>query len=103
MGLFGSFSTGVSGLNTSEFLHTTAHNLEIETRGYVRQQVVHKDSFITQLVLTQILISSRQGVDISTVRQVRDVLDKSYRLEKEGNNFTRFSTMQCLKSKYIRN
>ncbi len=91
MGLFGSFSTGVSGLNAHQnSLHTTAHNLaNIETRGYVRQQVVHKDSFYNTIGSnSRSLFQVGRGVDISTVRQVRDVfLDKSYRLEKGRQQF----------------
>ena len=91
MGLFGSFSTGVSGLNAHQnSLHTTAHNLSnVETRGYVRQQVVHKDSFYTTIGSnSRSLFQVGKGVDISTVRQVRDVfLDKSYRLENGRQQF----------------
>lgn len=91
MGLFGSFSTGVSGLNAHHnSLNTTAHNLtNVETKGYVRQQVVHKDSFYSTIGSnSKTLFQIGKGVDIATVRQVRDVfLDKSYRLENGRQQF----------------
>ena len=53
MPLMGSLYVGASGLQTSQnALHTTAHNLSnIETTGYVRQQVLMADTavYVTSL------------------------------------------------------
>ncbi len=85
MSLMSSFYTGVSGLRSSQnSLNTTSHNLaNVETSGYVRQQVVQVDSAYVKWGMTHIsTLQTGLGVDISAVRQVRDVfLDKSYRLE----------------------
>ena len=91
MSLFGSFSTGVSGLSAHyNALNTTAHNLaNVETKGYVRQQVVNKDSIYTTIGMnSREFLQVGRGVDIATVRQVRDMfLDQSYRLEKGRQQF----------------
>ena len=46
MGLMTSFGVGVSGLNTAQSsLNATAHNItNVDTKGYVRQQVLTVDS-----------------------------------------------------------
>lgn len=85
MSLMSSFYTGVSGLNASQnSLNTTSHNLaNVETKGYVRQQVVQTDRTYLNWGMTHVsTLQTGLGADIATVRQVRDVfLDKSYRLE----------------------
>lgn len=74
---------GVSGLNVSQnALNTTAHNLaNVQTNGYVRQQVLVKDEKYNNIGMNH--ISTNQvglGASINVVKQVRDMfLDKSYR------------------------
>lgn len=91
MSLLRSFSTGVSGLNAHyNALNVTAHNLaNVETKGYVRQQVVHKDGgYNTIGQRGNSILQVGSGVDILAVRQVRDIfLDKSYRLENGRYQF----------------
>jgi flagellar hook-associated protein 1 FlgK len=86
-----SFYTGVSGLTTSQnALNTTAHNLaNINTKGYVRQQVVQADSTYFNWGVNHLTtFQTGIGVDIQTVRQVRDMfLDKSYRKEVGRQGF----------------
>lgn len=85
MSLMSSLYVGVSGLGASQnSLNTTAHNLaNTDTKGYVRQQVVQVDStYLNWGVTHNSTLQSGLGVDIATVRQVRDMfLDKSYRKE----------------------
>jgi len=85
MSLMSSLYIGVSGLGVSQnSLNTTAHNLaNVDTAGFVRQQVVQVDSTYLNWGVTHIsTLQSGLGVDIATVRQVRDMfLDKSYRQE----------------------
>ncbi len=82
---------GVSGLNVSQnALNTTAHNLaNIDTKGYVRQQILFKDTNYSSKSAGY--LSPNQvglGADIDLVRQVRDrFLDKSYRLETGRQGF----------------
>lgn len=82
---FGSLYVGVSGLRASQdALNTTAHNLSnIDTPGYVRQQVLQADK--TYTTIGKASISNMQvglGVDLTDVRQVRDIfLDQQYRKE----------------------
>lgn len=91
MSLFGSLAIGVSGLNASQnSLNTTAHNLtNVETKGYVRQQVLHKDGrYNTIGSNNSTIFQIGMGVDIAAVRQVRDeFLDKAYRLENGRQGF----------------
>jgi flagellar hook-associated protein 1 FlgK len=85
MSLMSSLYIGVSGLNVSQnALNTTAHNLaNTETIGYVRQQVVQVDNTYNKWGTTHLsTLQTGLGVDIATVKQVRDIfLDKSYRQE----------------------
>ena len=80
---FGSLYVGVSGLRTSQdALNTTAHNIaNVETEGFVRQQVIQGDKMYATIGYSA--ISAQQvglGVQISDVRQVRDMfLDQEYR------------------------
>jgi flagellar hook-associated protein 1 FlgK len=85
MSLSGSLYVGLSGLNASSAaLNTTAHNLSnLETEGYVRKQILFKDSKYLNVGQTYLsLMQTGMGVDVETVRQVRNIfLDKSYRQE----------------------
>lgn len=82
---FGSLYVGVAGLKANQdSLNTTAHNLSnIDTPGYVRQQIIQSDK--TYTTIGKASISNMQvglGVDLSDVRQVRDIfLDQQYRKE----------------------
>lgn len=80
-----SMYTGVSGLRTSQSsLNTVSHNLaNINTDGYVRQQIVGADTIYNTIGQNKIsMLQVGYGSTIQEVRQVRDVfLDKSYRLE----------------------
>ena len=85
MSLFGDLSVGTSGLKVSQHgLNVVAHNLSnVDTTGYVRQQVVLDTSVVKNIGGNR--ISTFQvglGVDSQTVRQVRDFfLDQAYRTE----------------------
>lgn len=85
MGGMGSLYIGVAGLQTSQnALNTTAHNLaNVETKGYVRQQVIQSDTIYNTLRYGA--VSNQQiglGSKVAQVAQVRDYfLDKSYREE----------------------
>ena len=90
MALFGNLAVGAAGLKVSQYgLNVVAHNLSnVDTEGYVRQQVVLDTSSVTNVGGNS--VSTFQvglGVDPQTVRQVRDdFLDKAYRTEigREG-------------------
>ena len=85
MSLFGDLSVGTSGLKAGQFgLNVVAHNLaNVDTEGYVRQQMVYDDS--NYILIGQTSVAPMQvglGVDPAEVRQVRDIfLDKAYRQE----------------------
>ncbi|NMA73297.1 MAG: flagellar hook-associated protein FlgK [Bacteroidales bacterium] len=85
MSSLSSIYLGVSGLNVSQnALNTTAHNLaNVDTKGYVRQQVVLKDFGYVRLGENHISpLQKGLGVDFQEVKQVRDFfLDKAYRQE----------------------
>lgn len=106
MSLMSSFYVGVSGLNTSQnSLNTTSHNLaNVETTGYVRQQVVQVDRTYLNWGINHIsTFQTGLGVDISAVRQVRDVfLDKSYRLEvgRQGFYEVQYEAVQEVESMF---
>lgn len=91
MSLMSSLYIGVSGLGVSQnSLNTTAHNLaNVNTPGYVRQQVVQADySYLKWGVTAVSTLQSGLGVNIETVRQVRNMfLDKSYRQELGRQGF----------------
>lgn len=102
--LMTSMSVGVSGLKVNQSaLNTTAHNLaNVDTKGYVRQQVLTRDFFYNNVGESH--ISTFQiglGTDMAAIRQVRDVfLDKSYRLEIGRQNFyhTQFEAVNEVES-----
>ncbi len=82
---FGSLYVGASGLQTQQnALNVVANNLaNVNTKGYVRQQVVFADrnysSFASASISTQ---RAGLGVDIGDVVHARDLfLDKAYRSE----------------------
>lgn len=87
MPLMGSIYVGTSGLQTGQnALNTTAHNLSnMDTTGYVRQQVLLADRLYNTVKRGTTVTSSQQvglGVTYDKVRQVRDYfLDQSYRRE----------------------
>lgn len=91
MSLMSSLYIGVSGLNANQnSLNTTAHNLtNTDTKGYTRQQVVQVDSKYNKWGTTHLsTLQSGLGVDIATVRQVRNsFLDQSYRQEYGRQGF----------------
>lgn len=93
MGLMGSLYVGSSGLNTSQnALNTTAHNMSnMDTAGFVRQQVLLGTRDYTTLSINASSISNKQtghGVVYSKVRQIRDTfLDQTYRKESGRSAF----------------
>lgn len=90
---FGSLYIGASGLQSAQnALNTTANNLaNVNTEGYVRQQVVFSDKRYDMLKAPTLRVNAHQsgiGVDIGDVVHARDVfLDKAYRLESGRNAF----------------
>ncbi|MBO4825579.1 MAG: flagellar hook-associated protein FlgK [Lachnospiraceae bacterium] len=93
MPLMGSVYVGTSGLQTSQnALNTTAHNLSnLDTTGFVRQQVLLGDRLYNTLQKGSVNVSAQQvglGVTYEKVRQVRDYfLDQSYRKENGRASF----------------
>lgn len=85
VGSMGGLYIGVSGLQVNQnALNTTAHNISnVDTVGYVRQQVLMTDAHYSTLGHTAInTMQCGIGTSIDTVRQVRDEFaDKQYRLE----------------------
>ncbi|SET23156.1 flagellar hook-associated protein FlgK [[Clostridium] polysaccharolyticum] len=83
--------TGVSGLKTNQSsLNTAGHNLaNINTEGYVRQQIVTKDTIYNSIGTSHISeLQVGYGTNIQEIRQVRDVfLDKAYRMEVGRQGF----------------
>lgn len=90
---FGSLYIGASGLQSAQnALNTTANNLaNVNTEGYVRQQVVFSDKRYDMLRDPTLRVNAHQsglGVGIGDVVHARDVfLDKAYRLETGRNAF----------------
>lgn len=91
MSSISSLSAAVSALMSSQSaLNTTAHNLaNVNTAGYVRQQVLMKDSnYINsgQNATTGFYVGL--GVDVQAIRQIRDrFLDQSFRQENSRQGF----------------
>ncbi len=86
MSLFGALYIGDSGLNTSQNgLNTVAHNLSnLNTTGYVRQQVANSDTTYTNTTKTVsgYNVQIGDGVKYSECRHIRDqFLDATYREE----------------------
>lgn len=88
----GSFYVGVSGLQSSQnALNTTTNNMaNVDTKGYVRQQVLFDDRYYTTFD-RKAAISYQQaglGVTIGDVVHTRDIfLDKYYRNESGRRDF----------------
>ncbi|MCR5234814.1 MAG: flagellar hook-associated protein FlgK [Lachnospiraceae bacterium] len=92
MNLMGSIHVGSSGLQTSQnALNATAHNLSnVETKGYVRQQVLLGDRQYNYAASTAAVGPQQAGlgVEFSKIRQVRDYfLDLAYRKEVGRGSF----------------
>lgn len=92
MSLFGGLYVGSSGLKTSQnALNTVAHNLSnLNTTGYVRQQVAESDVNYNTISTTQAIANTRigDGVQYSEVRHIRDTfLDARYREESGRYSF----------------
>ncbi|MBQ9119630.1 MAG: flagellar hook-associated protein FlgK [Lachnospiraceae bacterium] len=96
MGLMSDLYIGKSGLTVSQYgINISSHNLaNVETKGFVRQQVVMMDATYLDLGMNAISkLQSGLGTNIETVRQVRNVfLDKAYRQELGRECF--YSTQQ---------
>ncbi len=98
MPLMGSLWIGTSGLQTSQnALNTTAHNLSnMDTAGYVRQQVQQGTRFYNTLAVAPRSVADQQyglGVNYSAVKHVRDYfLDKTYRTESGRSMFYQVSS-----------
>jgi len=86
-----SIYTGVSGIqNNQTGMNVTSHNLaNINTKGYVRQQMIGSDSNYVKIgtnAVSSLLVGN--GSAIEAVRQVRETfIDKSYRLESGRYGF----------------
>ena len=91
MSLMSGLFVGVTGLQTSQnALNTTAHNLSnVETTGYVRQQVLQQDKIYSNVGMASVSkMQTGLGVEYAQVRQVRDAfLDQSYRKENGRSAF----------------
>ncbi len=86
MGGMSGLYVGLSGLQvSSNSLNTTANNLSnVNTTGYVRQQVVNKDKAYNFVGTTSGVTTGQRGmgVTIGTINHVRDIfLDAAYRRE----------------------
>ncbi len=93
MSLMSAMYTGVSGLQANQRgLTVSGHNLaNVETEGYVRQQMETTDSFYRTIGRNGTgLLQAGHGTDVSTIKQVRDqFLDKTYREEVGRQNYYR--------------
>ncbi len=90
---FGSLWVGTSGLQSaSHALNTTANNLSnVNTEGYVREQVVFEDRSYLKIGTASISVQrSGLGVDVGTIVHARDIfLDQAYRTE--GGRYSFYS------------
>lgn len=90
MGLMTSFGVGISGLSAAQnALNATAHNLtNVETKGYVRQQIVMVDNQYRKQATASKMDQTGLGAMIEKIRQVRDIfLDSAYRRESGRKSF----------------
>lgn len=92
MSLFSGLYVGKSGLQSAQnALNTVAHNLSnINTSGYVRQQVAKTDINYNTISTTPAISNMQigQGVQYSECRHIRDeFLDKMYRAESGRSDF----------------
>ena len=94
---FGSLYVGSSGLQSAQnALNTTANNLaNVDTKGYVRQQVRFADKTYLKLKQPSTNVNMQQsglGVSIGDVVHARNIfLDKAFRTENGRYSF--YSTM----------
>lgn len=99
MPLMGALYVGTSGLQTSQnALNTTAHNFSnIETTGYVRQQVQQSSRSYLTLSTNAKAVNNQQtglGVSYSRVKHIRgEFLDRTYRRESGRSMFYEVSMM----------
>ncbi len=88
---FGSLYVGASGLQSaSHGLNTTANNLSnVNTEGYVREQVVYEDRDYRKIGNASISTQyAGLGVQVGTIVHARDIfLDKAYRSESGRHSF----------------
>jgi len=80
----------VSGLTTAQKgLQVTGHNItNVNTKGYIRQQLLQHDSFYLNIGGNGKLLQVGTGVTPTEIRQIRDELaDKRYRTENAVLNF----------------
>lgn len=91
MGGFSTLYIGVSGLQSSHnAINTTTHNLaNVNTPGYVRQQVVFADRKYETLKVGPVYYNQAgRGVSVLDIRHIRDsLLDKAYRQESGREAF----------------
>lgn len=91
MSSISSLSVAVSALMSSQTaLNTTAHNLSnVNTPGYVRQQVLFQDSRYSNIGRNATTgFYKGLGVDVQVIRQVRDrFLDQAFRQENSRHGF----------------
>lgn len=101
---FGAFYIGASGLQSAQnALNVTANNLaNVDTEGYVRQQVVFSDKSYTTIKANTSTTNMQQsglGVSIGDVVHARDIfIDKVYRQENGRQAFysTCYDTVEWL-------
>jgi len=97
MSSISSLSTALSALRSSKTaLNTTAHNLaNVDTPGFVRQQVLMKDSPYLKVGENAVTgFDVGLGVDVQTIRQVRDIfLDQTYREEASRRGFYEYQNL----------
>ncbi len=104
MSLMTSIYTGVTGLRSSQnAINTTSHNLSnINTDGYVRQQVTMSDTIYHQYGFS--VVNTMQiglGVASTETRHLRDILmDNSFRLESGRQEFyqSKFEAVEEMES-----
>ncbi|MCR4567774.1 MAG: flagellar basal body protein [Pseudobutyrivibrio sp.] len=88
---FGSLYVGASGLQSaSHGLNTTANNLSnVNTEGYVREQVVYEDKDYRKIGNASISTQyAGLGVQVGTIVHARDIfLDKAFRSESGRHSF----------------
>lgn len=89
--LMTSIYTGVSGIQSNQTgLNVVSHNLaNVNTEGFVRQQMVGKDKYYNNIGMNNIsTLQVGYGTSVATIRQVRSVfLDKAYRVETGRKEF----------------
>lgn len=91
MGKFSTLGVAVSGMNAAQAgLYVTGHNMaNVDTAGYVRQQVIQQDfRSVTLSSNARGLNQVGLGTDVAQIRQIRDrFLDIAYRKESGKYDF----------------